>query len=107
MCGLKFNPAESRTNICIKCLSNQNDATEGITKTAILNFCRMCKRYNRPPWSYCERESRELLALCLKKIKGLNKVKIVEAAFVWTEPHSRRIKVKLTVQTEVMNNTSI
>jgi hypothetical protein len=22
MCGLKFNPAESRTNICLKCLSN-------------------------------------------------------------------------------------
>ena len=30
-------------------------------------------------------------------------VKLVDAGFVWTEPHSRRIKVKLTVQAEVLN----
>ena len=49
----------------------------------------------------CALESRELLALCLKKVKGLGKVKLVDAGFVWTEPHSKRIKVKLTVQKEV------
>ena len=27
----------------------------------------------------------------------------MDAGFVWTEPHSRRLKVKLTVQAEVMN----
>jgi len=37
----------------------------------------------------------------LKKLKGLNKVKLVDASWVWTEPHSRRLKVKLTVQKEV------
>lgn len=30
-------------------------------------------------------------------------VKLVDAAFIWTEPHSRRLKTKLTVQKEVMN----
>jgi hypothetical protein len=30
-------------------------------------------------------------------------VKLVDAGFVWTEPHSRRLKVKLTIQAEVMN----
>jgi hypothetical protein len=31
-----------------------------------------------------------LQALCLKKIKGLDKkVKLVDASFIWTEPHSR------------------
>jgi nonsense-mediated mRNA decay protein 3 len=49
----------------------------------------------------CELESKELLALCLKKIKGLNKVKLVDAGFIWTEPHSRRLKIKLTIQKEV------
>lgn len=58
-------------------------------------------RYLRPPWVACELESRELLAVCLKKITGLQKVKLVDATFVWTEPHSRRIKVKLTIQKEV------
>lgn len=57
----------------------------------------MCRRYLRPPWVYLERESRDLLTLCLKKIKGLNKVKLIDAQFVWTEPHSRRIKIRLTI----------
>jgi len=61
----------------------------------------------RPPWVLCERESKELLSILLKKIRGINKVKLVDAAFVWTESHSRRIKIKLVVQKEVMNNTSI
>ncbi len=32
---------------------------------------------------------------------GLFQVRLVDAGFVWTEPHSKRIKVKLTVQKEV------
>jgi len=58
-------------------------------------------RYNKPPWMHCARESKEMLSLCLKKIKGLNKVKLVDATFIWTEPHSRRIKLKITIQKEV------
>ena len=30
---------------------------------------------------------------------------MIDAGFIWTEPHSRRLKVKLTVQKEVMNGT--
>ncbi len=30
-------------------------------------------------------------------------MKLVDAGVVWTEPHSRRLKVKLTIQAEVMN----
>lgn len=58
-----------------------------------------------PPWQACERESRELLYMCLKKIPGLSKVKLIDAAWVWTEPHSRRLKIKLTIQKEVMAST--
>jgi nonsense-mediated mRNA decay protein 3 len=42
---------------------------------------------------------------CLRRLKGLAKVKLVDASFVWTEPHSKRIKVKLTIQKEVFTNT--
>ena len=52
----------------------------------------------RPPWVACDRDSKELLSLLLKKIKGLNKAKIINAGFVWTEPHSKRLKVKLTIE---------
>lgn len=51
----------------------------------------------KPPWVRCELESSELLAICLKQIKGLKKVKLIDAGFVWTEPHSKRLKVKLTI----------
>ncbi|KAK9846267.1 hypothetical protein WJX81_000414 [Elliptochloris bilobata] len=61
--------------------------------------------YLQPPkhWVRAELESKELLTFCIKRLKGLQKVKLVDAGFVWTEPHSRRLKVKLTVQAEVMN----
>lgn len=36
-------------------------------------------------------------------MNGLKKVKLVDAAWIWTEPHSRRLKLKLTVQKEVGN----
>lgn len=28
-------------------------------------------------------------------------MRIIDASFIWTEPHSKRIKVKITVQQEV------
>lgn len=59
--------------------------------------------YNKPPYIYCERESKELLSLCLKRIKELNHFKLNDATFIWTEPHSRRIRLRLTLQQEVRN----
>lgn len=69
----------------------------------LLKNLSITTRYLNPPnhWVTAELESKELLALCIKKIKGLTKVKLVDAGFIWTEPHSRRIKVKLTIQKEV------
>jgi len=47
-------------------------------------------------------ESRELLSICLKKLKSaLARVRLVDASFIWTEPHSKRIKVKVSVQKQV------
>ncbi len=45
-------------------------------------------------------------ALCLKKIaKPLSRVRLIDASFLWTEPHSRRLKLKLTIQKEVLTST--
>jgi hypothetical protein len=100
-CGVPIVP--SSANLCLSCLRNSVDITEGIPKQATINFCRNCERYLNPPqsWVTCQLESRELLAICLKKLKGLNKVRLIDAGFVWTEPHSKRLRVKLTVQKEV------
>ena len=74
-----------------------------VVKEVCACVCVHVRRYLQPPsaWVSCVLESRELLSLCLKKLKGLSKVHLVDAGFVWTEPHSKRIKVKLTVQKEV------
>lgn len=100
-CGIAIEP--NPANMCVGCLRSQVDITEGIPKQATLHFCRGCERYFQPPgeWVKCTLESRELLTLCLKKLKGLNRVKLIDASFVWTEPHSKRIKIKLTVHGEV------
>ena len=103
MCGIMT--ASNAANTCINCLKSQIDITEGISKQVVLHHCRECNRYQRPPWTLCELESAELLSICLKQIKGLKRVKMLDASFIWTEPHSRRIKVKLTVQKEVHQNT--
>eukprot|EP00732_Lithocolla_globosa_P002898 Lithocolla_globosa_v1_NODE_2066_length_2184_cov_17.276186.p1 type:complete len:498 gc:universal NODE_2066_length_2184_cov_17.276186:1713-220(-) len=104
-CGVLIPP--NPANTCVDCIRNEIDISEGIPKQCVLYFCRMCDRYLLPPsiWTYCELESKELLSLCLKKLRGLSKVRLVDANFVWTEPHSKRVKVKLTIQKEVFAAT--
>eukprot|EP00735_Rhodelphis_limneticus_P002388 TRINITY_DN1323_c0_g1::TRINITY_DN1323_c0_g1_i1::g.20034::m.20034 TRINITY_DN1323_c0_g1::TRINITY_DN1323_c0_g1_i1::g.20034 ORF type:complete len:546 (-),score=158.05,sp/Q55BF2/NMD3_DICDI/47.77/2e-161,NMD3/PF04981.8/1.6e-68 TRINITY_DN1323_c0_g1_i1:55-1626(-) len=103
MCGVSIpsNPA----SMCVDCIRSQVDITDGISKQVSLNWCKKCNRYLQPPkiWVPCELESKELLTVCLKKIKGLNRVKLIDAGFIWTEPHSRRIKMKLSIQKEIFS----
>ena len=105
VCGISMQPTPSGT--CLDCLKNQVDITQDICRQGTVTFCRECNRYQKPggSWCVCELESRELLAVCLKKVKGLesNGVKLVDAGFIWTEPNSKRLKLKLTVQKEVVN----
>jgi len=41
----------------------------------------------------------------LKKIKEIHHFKINDASFIWTEPHSRRISLRLTIQQEVIQKS--
>ncbi|KAF8155694.1 NMD3 family-domain-containing protein [Crassisporium funariophilum] len=104
-CGTPIVP--NSANLCVACLRNTVDITEGIPKQASVSFCRNCERFLSPPqtWTPAKPESSELLAICLKKLKGLNKVRLTEAHFIWTEPHSKRLRVSMTIQKEVLTNT--
>ncbi|KAJ3129816.1 hypothetical protein HK098_008050 [Nowakowskiella sp. JEL0407] len=104
-CGTAIAP--NPANMCISCIRNEVDITEGIPKQANLHYCRGCNRYLQPPnsWATAELESQQLLTICLKRLRGLNKVRLVDAGFIWTEPNSRRVKVKLTIQKEVFAST--
>ncbi|KAF9530278.1 NMD3 family-domain-containing protein [Crepidotus variabilis] len=99
-CGTPITP--NSANLCVACLRNTIDITEGIPKQASVAFCRNCERFFSPPqtWTQARPESSELLAICLKKLKGLNKVRLTDAHFIWTEPHSKRLRVSLTIQKE-------
>ena len=103
-------PSFAATDDAISPVSRNNhvsqvDITEGIQKQCTVLYCKECQRYLQPPkhWIRADLESKELLTFCIKRIKGLNKVKLVDAGFIWTEPHSKRLKTKLTIQKEVLN----
>ncbi|ANQ05941.1 NMD3-like protein [Plasmodium coatneyi] len=104
LCGdsIKANASKMCSN-CI--LQNVESSSININKdTYLIYYCRECKRYLHNRWVYCELESKELLALCLKKVNKLKKLKILDAKFLYTEPHSKRIKIHLSVQEELINN---
>ncbi|KAI8803567.1 NMD3-domain-containing protein [Cladochytrium replicatum] len=104
-CGVLIPP--NPANLCIPCIQSTVDITDGIPKQSTVHFCRGCNRYLQPPnyWVVAELESAQLLALCLKKLKIGGTARLVDAGFIWTEPHSRRLKVKVTIQKEVFAST--
>lgn len=85
------------------------DISQGIPRESVVHICKDCERWLQPPtsWVSAAPESKELLALCLRKLRGLNRVRIIDAGFIWTEPHSRRIKVKITIQQEAFQGTIV
>ncbi|CAI9787781.1 unnamed protein product [Fraxinus pennsylvanica] len=102
-CGILMQP--NAANMCAKCLRSEVDITEGLQKHLVIIHCPECESYLQPPrtWMKMQLESKELLTFCIKRSKNLNKVHLVHAEFIWTEPHSKRIKVRLRVQKEVLN----
>lgn len=108
-CGLQMeaNP----TGMCVQCVKHTVSITKDLARSVVLPHCRECERYlGDSRWMKCERESKELLALCLKKIKGLGARKgcqLIDATFLWTEEHSKRLRVKLLVQGEIHSGAAL
>lgn len=105
MCGTRIAP--NPANMCLSCLRTQVDVTEGIPRALTIAQCRNCHRWQRPPFMPAALESPELLSILLKKIPGLTRVKLVDAGFIWTEPHSKRVKVRLVVQKDTDFNVRL
>ncbi|KAK0621655.1 NMD3 family-domain-containing protein [Bombardia bombarda] len=79
-CGAPIDGTASAGALCYDCIKSTIDISAGIQREATLHTCRDCDRWLLPPNSW---------------------VRITDARFIWTEPHSRRVKVKVTVQDEV------
>jgi nonsense-mediated mRNA decay protein 3 len=120
LCGTSIEQNEA--NMCSDCIKSQVDLSDTfqkhdgkkkkiiyLKKYIVILFCKYCERYHQPPtyWVKCSLESKELLQLCLKKLKGLSKVKLIDASFIWTEPHSRRIKIKVVIQKVVLGGVKV
>jgi nonsense-mediated mRNA decay protein 3 len=109
LCGVPITP--NAANTCASCLASTSDITRGISTEVTLHRCRGCHQWHKEAgkWVACELESRELMALCLQHVSGLknktHKVHLTDASWIWTEPHSMRLKVRLTVQREVQVGT--
>eukprot|EP00934_Nitzschia_sp_Nitz4_P006638 Nitzschia sp. Nitz4//scaffold4_size323378//280638//282290//NITZ4_000709-RA/size323378-processed-gene-0.308-mRNA-1//1//CDS//3329553546//6628//frame0 len=109
LCGTPIFP--NAANQCNACLAQQFDLKDLLYRNTggMLDVyqCRQCRKFARTPqhYEYCEPESPQLLSICLKHIPAFvnskTKLHIVDAMWVWTEPHSMRLKVRVTLRTEV------
>lgn len=102
LCATCGAPMSGNTGMamCEDCIRLNVDISEGIQREASIHYCNGCERYLQPPqhWVAAALESKELMALCLRRLRGLSKVRLVDANFIWTEPHSKRLKLKIKVQ---------
>ena len=83
------------------CVSTEQETMNGCVRACMYRYKGIST------WLQCDFESQELMAFCLKNVLGLSKVKLIDAKFIWTEPHSKRIKVQLTIQQEVLNHATL
>ncbi|KAK4185694.1 putative nonsense-mediated mRNA decay protein 3 [Podospora australis] len=102
-CGSPIDGTSSAGAMCYDCIKSTVDISASIPRESHIQFCKDCDRWLAPPqtWVTAAPESRELLSLCLKRLRNITKVRVTDAHFIWTEPHSRRIKVRITVQDSV------
>ncbi|GMI57190.1 hypothetical protein ScalyP_jg3556 [Parmales sp. scaly parma] len=118
LCGLPI--ISNSANQCAACLRQQFDlkahlhSTRGTAQELHIFRCKRCLRYQSPSnekhYEFHEEEAPELLTMCLKAIPALQmkgqatgiKITLLDAGFIWTEPHSMRIKLKLTVKAEIL-----
>ncbi|XP_073001136.1 uncharacterized protein [Typha latifolia] len=105
ICGVSMpsNPA----NMCVRCLRSRVDITAGLPRQAAVVYCPDCSSYLHPPrtWVRASLESPTLLSFLLRRLRRpLSRlVRLVHAEFVFTEPHSKRIRLRLRVQQEALN----
>ena len=90
---------------CEACFRKSLNIKTSIPREFEIVYCRECKRFLRPPYVKIDRESSDMMKLCLSRIKSYDKkAKIIDSNFIYTEPHSKIIKIKVTLQKEIEKN---
>lgn len=105
ICGLQIIPND--VNMCMDCLRTELGMHGVDERQMELVQCGKCARWHvrQDKWMHFEMESTQLLAMLLRKISGiLTSCTILDASWIWTEPHSRRIKINVDVERSVLDN---
>ncbi|EAY21156.1 NMD3 family protein [Trichomonas vaginalis G3] len=107
ICGIMIEPNPS--NMCVDCLQKNYSISDKLPQSLSVNYCRGCGRYqeNKNHWINAPLESPELLKICLSRLTNVKDAKIVDAKFLYTEPHSRRIRVELTLESVTPENVTL
>ena len=75
------NPSETFET----CLKKSLNIKTCIPTEFELVYCKECHRFLRPPYVKIERESADMMKLCLSRIKSYDKkVKIIDSNFIYT-----------------------
>lgn len=107
LCAKSIEP--NAVTMCTDCIRVQANITDGIAKECDILQCPKCLKFNitRDKWVRHEFESIGLLGMCLKKVHGLESAKILDAKWLWTEPHSKRLKISINVEKEVLEKVVV
>lgn len=97
-CGALTRPR--LLNMCDICAATEVDLAVNVKKQDVVEYCRKCERYLSPPrtWTRFARGSSDFLFFLLKKNRSLARLNIKEAAFEFTEEHSRRLLIRILVE---------
>eukprot|EP01038_Epipyxis_sp_PR26KG_P006742 gene6742-9237_t len=106
LCGSSIEPNSAA--MCIDCLRSQVSIVDDFETTTEIVQCKKCDRWQtkQDTWVHHEMESSGLLGACLKKIIGFQKpdTKVVDAKWIWTEPHCKRMKISVNIERAVMDD---
>ncbi|KMT04268.1 hypothetical protein BVRB_8g183440 [Beta vulgaris subsp. vulgaris] len=105
-CSIPIVP--NNVNMCKRCMRVEIHI-DHLPSHVNIEHCPDCMSYLKPPktWVKAARDSKELLSFCLGRIKKLSEFRLVDAILLYTEPNSKRIKLKLLVQREVSDGVYV
>ena len=80
LCGMVIDANPRGT--CEACFRKSLNIKTCIPTEFEIQYCKECQRFLRPPYVKIERESTDMMKLCLSRIKSYDKkVKIIDSSF--------------------------
>lgn len=106
LCGISIIPNPAA--MCMTCVTSQADITAGIPTDGEIVLCKKCNRWQVGPdhWVGHELESSGLLSALMRRMPALHdhSLKVIGAAWIWTEPHSKRLKFSVEIEKGVLDD---